>query len=1145
MCVQCASSASSLAGSVGSVGASIQLLIAALALPALRLLRTGHSWMVQRFRSGGRRLVPLVLAPTLVVVGLALPVIPRAVSEPVNDPIEPTLVALPLTGLDAGALRESAVAMASWEDLTHDHAGERAGTTAVTPLGLAPLPGAVAQQVSDPDAHSGELQSEVLEPAIATAPMATDAFGLVGVTADAPLDPATRVLVRVREDGRWGSWYPLPVTEHGPDPLSAEAEGARYGTDPLLVDDADGVQVRIDAPADESPVNPQVMLLDNPTTPVDAALAEQGPAVPTASLPGATAQAATVTAPVPVIITREQWGADETLRTDAPRYSPTIKAAFVHHTTSKSEYTPEEAVQQVRNLYGWYVKGLRYSDMAYNFLVDRYGRLYEGRAGGMDQAVVGAHTAGFNNETFAISAIGNFEKVNPPPEQMAAMTNSISSLLAWKLSTNHRDPNGTQILVSDSGAGTSKYAPGSQATALVVGGHKDIGATKCPGQFLETQLPAIRSAAAAMMGATIYDPTVSAPVPWGSADALTVNTRSTAPLSWNLSIASRCGTVVRTIGGRQDAAGPLSITWDKRDGNGNPVPPGTYTFTLTADAAGDAIYPWTGIGVITPSAGSPQDPCGPPETFTLVGSGYGHGIGMSQWGAYAMAKEGRDATGILTHYYTGTTVSAVPDETEVRVNLRYQIANAQMRSEAVAPDGGAIEVTVGGNVVVGGPQDTFAFSVNGASVAVQRTSQGQTTDLGSAPTVAVRWAGTRNPGSASGGTTLLNLISGQATFDSPGHRYRYGSIEVSAVTTSSGVRMNVVNLVRLHDEYLYGISEVSSSWPAAALQAQAIAARTYALAKITKSGVRKACSCHVDDGTGPYIDQTFTGFAKQSGAKGGKWVEAVDATAASPTTGLAVLYNGEPISAFYSSSSGGATNSTKEVWGGDLPYTVSVPDQWSLHPDNPHRSWTATISQAQMAKAFQAPAVWKIEVTQRLTSGAVGEVRATMGDGTTRALNGEQLRSALGLKSAYVTSIDGASGVAAPLSNSGAGAVTGQPQPEAESAAATDLRVTLRIGPTTTPKAGSKLIFRGKVRPKADAKGVRVERQRLIDGVWTTVAKTRTNAKGRYRFRVKQAVPAGSVFEYRIVVVRKGQIIAISDEVSVEIRGRKKPQTRT
>ncbi|MFM8350349.1 MAG: peptidoglycan recognition protein, partial [Actinomycetales bacterium] len=423
-------------------------LLGAAVLPLGRTL--GHLLRRVRFPQV-RAILPGVLAPVLVFSGMALPVAMPLQAPVRNAPIEPNLIALPLSGIDPRAVRDSAVAMASWDDLTGHH---------VTPLGLAPL--------ADAHTEAADLPTDPLAPAVATAPMTTDEFGLVGVTADAPLDPATRVLVRVREGGAWGSWYPLQVTEHGPDPQSAEAHGVRYGTDPLLVDAADGVQVRIDAPEGEAPVNPQVMLLDNPVTQADAQLAQSGlPLEASSGSGGAVARAGTVTAPAPTIITRDQWGADETLRIDAPRYSPTIKAAFVHHTTSNTEYTPEEAAQQVRNLYGWYIKGLRYSDMAYNFLVDRYGRLYEGRAGGMDQAVVGAHTAGFNNETFAISAIGNFQKVNPPPDQMTAMTNSIASLLAWKLAMNHRDPNGTQILVSDSGSGTSNYAPGAQATALV------------------------------------------------------------------------------------------------------------------------------------------------------------------------------------------------------------------------------------------------------------------------------------------------------------------------------------------------------------------------------------------------------------------------------------------------------------------------------------------------------------------------------------------------------------------------------------------------------------------------------------------------------------------------------------------------------
>ena len=1043
------------------------------------------------------------------------------------SPVSPEVTSLSLSGVDPQVVADSAVAMAAWDHLDHPD---------VEPLGLAPM-----ATGEDGGRVNEAVDADPLAPAIATQPVATTDFGLVGVTSDAPLDPSTRVLVRVREDGDWGTWQPLRITEHGPDPGSPEAVGARYGTEPLLVDSADGVQVRVDTPGGEVPANPQVLLVDNPVVAADANLpAPQDPAI---HLPVSTVAAATATAPVPTIITREQWGADESLRSAGPRYSPTIKVAFVHHTTSTNDYSPEDAAQQVRNLYGWYVKGLRYSDMAYNFLVDRYGRLYEGRAGGMGQAVIGGHTAGFNNDTFAISAIGNFQKLNPPPEQVAAIDQSVASLLAWKLSLNHRNPNGTQVLTSDSAAGTSKYQPGQQATALVIGGHKDIGSTACPGQFLEAQLPTIRSLATSMMGATIYDPQASAPA-WGTPDPMTITTTSTAPIAWTLSISSRCGALVRTISGQQDAAGPLSIAWDKKDANGNPVPPGTYVLSLTGNAGSDAIYPWNGAGVITSAPGAPADPCGPPESFTIVGAGYGHGIGMSQWGAYGMAQEGADANAILSHYYTGSTVGPVQDDMDVRVNLKYAVATAQMRAEPLDGGPGGIEVTVGPTVVTGGPADTFAFSVVGSSVGVQRITGGAATDLGSAPAVQVRWAGTRNPGTAPGGPTVLNLVSGQAALDSPGHRYRYGSMEVTPTTTSAGIRLNVVNILRLHDEYLYGLSEVSSSWPKAAMQAQAIAARSYALSKMAKSGIRKQCACHIDDGDGPFGDQSFVGWSKENGPKGGRWAKAVAETSASETSGQAVLVGGQPITAYYSSSTGGATNSAKDIWGGDVPYAVSVDDHWSLVKENPNRSWTVTAPQASVAKAFGVPGVWKLAIVARHGSGAAASVQATLSDGSTRTLAGDELRSALGLKSSYLTSIDGAAGAqAAAPGGAAAGSAAGSAAEEAgapgASAGTAVLRVSLKVGPSVSPKPGSRLVFSGKVRPKKGAKGLRVERQRLDDGVWTTVAKTRTNAKGRFTFVVKQATPAGATYQYRVIVTRKGAILGTSDQATVTIAGKK------
>jgi len=1051
-------------------------------------------------RVDARRPLVWVTGLSILAAGLALPVLPLPGAS--RAPVAATEQAIPLDGVDPAGVQDSAVAMAAW-------------TGEATVQALPPATGA---QVRPAAAEA----AAALRPALATTTLDTDDFGLVAVTADSPLDERTRVLVRVREDGRWGAWEQLEPTDDRPDPDSAEGVQARYGTAPLLTSTADGVQVRMDTPGGVRPANAQVVLFDNPVVAEDADL----PASTASTDPIATVSAATLGAPQPAIITRAEWGADESLRRGAPGYSGTIKAAFLHHTVTTNNYTPEQAAQQVRNLYSYFVKGLKYSDMAYNFIVDRFGRLYEGRAGGMDKAVVGGHTAGFNQDTFAVSALGNFQTLNPAPAEMNAIDDAVASLFAWKLALNHRDPNGTTPLLSDSSAGTSKYKAGQTAQALVIGGHKDIGSTACPGKFLEPQLPAIRAATTAKIGVTAMNPTVSGPVPWGSGQQLVVNAATNAALTWNMSISSRCGTVVRTLTGAQTAPGALSISWDGLDDAGAQVPPGAYTFVLNGTSGSDAIYPWTGTGVITSTPGSPLDPCGPPDTFALTGSGYGHGVGLSQWGAYGMAKEGYDASSIVAHYYPNTSVAPVQDDMDIRVNLFYRVASARMRAEALDAGGGPIEVTVGGNVVTGGPNDVFTFNVSGNAVNVQRTVNGQASDLGTAPSVTVKWAGNRDSGSAAGPATAVNVIGPKGSFGTTGHRYRYGTMEVIATSSPNGPRLNVVNALRVHDEYLYGIAEVSSSWPDAAMQAQVIAARSYALSKIA-AGERKACNCHLDDGDGPYGDQFFVGWAKASAAKGDKWLGAVNATFGSDTTGIAALYNGQPISAFYSASTGGITNSSKDVWGGVLPYSVNVDDHWALTPDNPNASWTVNVPQAAMAAAFGVPGIWKVDVTERLASGAVRTLAGTLQDGSQRTISGDTMRTKLGLKSTYVTAINGQAVPGAPSATPGAPAPAAPAAPAAAS-------ITMKIGPTTKPKAGTSLKFKGQVIPAAA--GVEVQRQMKVDGVWQLKAKTTTKPNGKYRFKIKKAVPAGAKYEYRVVVVQNGAEIAASPSGIVKIR---------
>ncbi|MSY37942.1 MAG: hypothetical protein F2641_00640, partial [Actinobacteria bacterium] len=363
------------------------------------------------FRAFARRPIVWVTTSCIGVAGFVLPV--TSLPSAARSAVSPTEQAISVSGVDQQGITESSVAMAAW-----------GGDASVHALGL-------AQSSHAHDASDEEAMP--LAPAIATKAIATDGFGLVAVTADSPMSPESRVLVRVREDGSWGRWEKLAISEHRPDPGSAEAVNARYGTEPLLTGEADGVQVRMDTPQGIEPANTQVVLLDNPVTQDDANLPDSG----ASSDPIATVEAGTVSAPMPTIITRAQWGADESLRKGSASYAPTIKAGFLHHTVTTNNYTPEQAAQQVRNLYAYFTKSLRYSDMAYNFIVDRFGRLYEGRAGGMDQAVVGGHTAGFNQDTFAVSALGNFQSATPAPDQLNAISDAVAQLFAWKLALNH------------------------------------------------------------------------------------------------------------------------------------------------------------------------------------------------------------------------------------------------------------------------------------------------------------------------------------------------------------------------------------------------------------------------------------------------------------------------------------------------------------------------------------------------------------------------------------------------------------------------------------------------------------------------------------------------------------------------------------
>jgi hypothetical protein len=336
---------------------------------------------------------------------------------------------------------------------------------------------------------------------LTTVPQKVTGFGEVGVTwAHGVSIPQTgiRFAARTRSHGAWSAWSDIPYDpEHGPDPNSREGRRARPGTDPVLVGKVGKVQVK----AVTGEALPSDMKLAVIAPGHARHTAAERAAIDTSRMDGSTGQdsvyraadpqpvtggadtaslAAAVFTPEPVIYSRAQWGANEKIREKSSLHYGDVHAGFVHHTVNANDYTRSEVPGILRSIYAYHVLSRGWSDIGYNYLIDRFGRIWEGRYGGVDRAVVGAHTLGFNDDSFAASAIGNYQITKPS----TAMIQAYATLFAWKLSLHGVTASSTHQYV------TSRYFQ-------AINGHRDAAATLCPGQYLYNRIPDIRRMAAA------------------------------------------------------------------------------------------------------------------------------------------------------------------------------------------------------------------------------------------------------------------------------------------------------------------------------------------------------------------------------------------------------------------------------------------------------------------------------------------------------------------------------------------------------------------------------------------------------------------------------------------------------------------------
>ena len=377
-----------------------------------------------------------------------------------------------------------------------------------------------------------------------------------------------------------------------------------------------------------------------------------------------------------------------------------------------------------------------------------------------------------------------------------------------------------------------------------------------------------------------------------------------------------------------------------------------------------------------------------PATFSFQGSGYGHGVGLSQMGARSMALAGQSSEQIIKYFYKDVVIEQKDDSKILRVNIGHLLASAKISTATKGSQLQIIQGEAGSESIlpVSSLADSISFSIIGSTVS-PRVTVGKTTQvLTRSRTFTIRWAGTRY---LEGPDTLISVSHSGVT-----QKLRYGQIQVKAVKSPAGYRIEMTNSVRLADEYLWGVSEMPSFWPVAALEAQAIASRTYAL---SKAGIyRSVCDC---DLYGSISDQTFLGYAKEIEKKYGViWKDIV-----TRTTGLTITQAGIPITAYFSSSSGGKTELAINAWGSSKAYTQIVDDPGSLDLIlNPRFvTWNREVPQSVIAAAFLLPDVVSLEILGVNESGTVAQIQATSSTGVQVALRGETFRSRTKIPSAW------------------------------------------------------------------------------------------------------------------------------------------------
>ena len=301
-------------------------------------------------------------------------------------------------------------------------------------------------------------------------------FSIVGLTWTGERDIAAYVRSQ-KADGAWSEWFEM-------DPADPQAGSDKFGTEPIYVGRTKRIQV---STGNVDLLEGGRAVSDAPTTAndIEAVFLDGGTGT---AQGGIQPVADSYTRGMPEVVTRAQWGAG---RSSTPYYSEPTTAATVHHTAGSNNYSEAEAPGIVRGIWNYHTNNLGWGDIGYHALVDKYGNIYEGRAGGMDRGPQGAHVGSFNQNTWGVSMMGNYEVAQPSRAAIQAM----GDIIGWKAAQANIDPLGKSYHYAEGSFRGSKYSAGQGALFNNINAHRDFHYNACPGDNLYAQMSQIRTIA--------------------------------------------------------------------------------------------------------------------------------------------------------------------------------------------------------------------------------------------------------------------------------------------------------------------------------------------------------------------------------------------------------------------------------------------------------------------------------------------------------------------------------------------------------------------------------------------------------------------------------------------------------------------------